>query len=251
MDRHQTWRRKPAEIGAAVGEHVDLPCADAPDRCEPVGDPLHGGRRQLEQLAGGPVHGDRNPGHIHLPDRRAAEHQHAHPVALGSRRRRAGLPADDRNEPRHRRPRELRDSRRERHQLPRAGAPDRQDAVCPGRVGGGRQLERLSGRVFHRRSEPRRVHPPNARTDRSQQPDHIHLEHQSGRDRLPTVGRDHPRLRRAAQIRVTTGQHILLHAAGAPRRPDAVGPDLYRGQRRLGQLAGHLVHHRRAAARRP
>ncbi len=202
--------------GALSAQHVGLPGAGAADRADVVGAPVHEGRGRLAQLAGRPVHGDRQPGRVHLPDRRPAEHRHADPVCVESGDRRAGLPAHDRDHPGRGGAGEIRDTRRERHQLPRAGAPDRHHPVCPARVEGRRPLARLSGRVVHRRPEPGRVHPPDPGTDPGQHPGHVHLEHQPGRDRLPALGRPPPRLRQAAEIRVAGGEHLLLPLPALP-----------------------------------
>ena len=70
-----------------------------------------------------------------------------------------------------------------------------------------------------------------------------------GRDRLSDVDRHPARRREPAQIRVAETQHLVLPGPGAPRRPDALCPDLHRRRQRLGQLPGHHLHHRRLGVR--
>ena len=77
------------------------------------------------------------------------------------------------------------------------------------------------------------THPTQGQTA-GQQPGHVHLEHQSGRDRLPALGRHQPRLREPAEIRIAERPAPPPTRSGAPGRSDAVGPDLHRGRQRLG-----------------
>ena len=202
--------------------------------------------------AGHLVHGDRQPGRVHLPDRRPAEHRHAHPVQLESRDRRAGLPADDRHQTRRGGSRELRDPRARTSPATacRRSRPARR--CMPGSL----RRSTAAGATIRTMSftaAPNPVaftHPTQGQTGVSTPATFTWSTSPAATGYQLWVGtrRGYGSLLKSGLL---TAQHLLLPAPGAPGRPDTLGPDLHRGRQRLGQLAGHHVHHRRRSRRRP